>query len=229
MNHVLTTLAICSLAGAAHAQTIGIDFGDLGNITPGNYNNVDHLQNPVFNLVDTTGAGTGITLNVTDTFWPGSNQSGTGVPAGDAAGIPASATADNLFGSLTEFGGFTEPTGGITFGGLDATGATTYDFMFFGSRMGVSDNRETLYSLTGANSGSAALDTANNTSDVAWVTGMRADANGEIVLSVTAGENNTNSSGFYYLGYIEIGVVPTPASAALLGAGALAASRRRRS
>jgi len=229
MNHVLTSLAIAALAGAAHAQTVGIDFGDLGNITPGNYNNVDHLQNPIFNLVDTSGAGTGITLNVTDTFWPGSNQSGSGAPGGDAAGIPANATADNLFGSLSEFGGFTEPTGGVTFGGLDASGTTTYDFMFFGSRMGVSDNRETLYELAGANSGSAALDTANNTDNVARIMGMRADSNGEIVLNVTAGENNTNSFGFYYLGYIEIGIVPTPASAALLGAGTLCAARRRRS
>lgn len=228
MFKLTSCVLVAGLVAAAQGQIIGIDFGDINSPTGGNYNNVDHLQNPVFNLIDLTGAGTGITLNVTDTFWPGSNQSGTTAPAGDAGGIPITATRDNLFGSLTEFGGFTEPTGGATFGGLDATGATMYNFLFFGSRMGVTDNRETQYELTGANSGMAWLNTANNTSDVALIDGIRANANGEIVLGVTAGPNNTNSNGFWYLGFVQITIVPGPSSAALLGMGGLVGFRRRR-
>jgi hypothetical protein len=228
MYRTATTLVIACAGSAAFAGVVGVDFGDLSNITPGNYNNVDHIQNPIFNLIDTDGNGTGYTLNVTDNFWPGSNQSGAPSGSGDASGIPTQATSDNLFGSLAAFGGFTEPTGGFTIGGLDATGATTYDFMFFGSRMGVSDNRETMYTATGASSDFALLDTANNTSNVARLTGIRADANGEIVISVTAGPNNTNSFGFYYLGCMEFAAVPAPSTAALLGLGSLAACRRRR-
>lgn len=222
-------LVAAGLVGSAYGQQIiGIDFGDLNNQTGGNYNNVTHLQNPLFNLVDTTGAGTGITLNVTDSFWPGSNTGGTGAPTGDAAGLPASATADNLFGSLIQFGDFLEPTGGVTFGGLDATGATQYNFLFFASRMGVSDNRESVYSLDGANSGMAILNAANNTSNVALIDGIRANANGEITLSITASDNNTSANKFWYLGYVQITVVPAPSTAALLGLGGLVATRRRR-
>lgn len=232
MNNVTTLpIALSLLAGTACAQTVGIDFGDLSNLTGGNYNNVDHLQNPLFNLVDFDGNGTGIGLSVHDTFWPGSNQGGTGAPGGDAAGVPASATADNLFGSTSTFGGFLEPTGGVTFSGLDTSGNTMYEFMFFASRMGVSDNREALYTLDGANTGSTTLDAANNTDNVAFATGILPDASGEIVLTATAGPNNTNSFGFYYLGYVEITAVPvpTPASASLIGLGGLVALRRRRS
>lgn len=227
LSLVLASAAPLAQAGVAGA--VAVDFGDQGNLTPGNYNNVDHIQNPIFNMVDLNGNGTGYTLTINDTFWPGSNQSGAAVTGGGAAGIPGAASGDNLFGSLTDFGGFTEPTGGFVIGGLDATGATGYDFLFFGSRMNVGDNRETMYTATGSNSGFTLLDTANNTDNVALLTGIRADANGEITISVTAGPNNTNSNGFYYLGYMEMATVPAPAgSALLLGLGALLGPRRRR-
>ena len=94
--------------------------------------------------------------------------------------------------------------------------------------MGVSDNRETMYTATGSNTAFALLDTANNTSNVALISGITADANGEIVISVTAGPNNSNSDGFYSLGYLQITTVPAPSSIAFFGLGSLAAVRRRR-
>ena len=231
MKRTATSISLLALSGSVTlAGTVGVDFGDQLNITPGNYNNVDHIQNPIFNMIDTDGMGTGYTMTINDNFWPGSNTSGTAAPGGDAAGLPSQATGDNLFGSLESFGGFLEPTGGFVIGGLDASGQTVYDFLFFGSRMGVSDNRETMYTATGANSDFALLDTANNTDNVALLSGIQADANGEIVISVTAGPNNTNSSGFYYLGYMEFtsNPVPAPASAMMLGLGSLVMTRRRR-
>ena len=225
-TRTIVLAALCTAASAASAQSIGIDFGDIARLSGGNYNDIDHLQNPLFNLVDLDGNGTGIGLTVTDTFWPGSNTGGTTAPTGDAAGLPINAVSDNLFGSLVDFGGFTEPTGGVTFSGMDPS--LTYNFSFFASRMNVSDNREALYSLAGATSDFTTLDAANNTSNLAHIMGISPDANGNIVLSVTAGPNNTNSSGFYYLGYVEITVVPAPASLGLVGLGSIAALRRRR-
>lgn len=224
--NIVVLAALCTATTAASAQTIGIDFGDINRLSGGNYNDIDHLQNPLFNLVDFDGNGTGIGLTVTDNFWPGSNTGGTTSPTGDAAGLPVNAVSDNLFGSLVDFGGFLEPTGGVTFSGMDPS--LSYNFSFFASRMNVSDNREALYSLAGATNDSTTLDAANNTGTLAHIMGISPDANGDIVLSVTAGPNNTNSSGFYYLGYVQITVVPAPASLGLVGLGSLVALRRRR-
>jgi len=219
-------VALCTAATTTSAQTIGVDFGDLNRYSGGNFNDIDHLQNPLFNLVDFDGNGTGIGLTVNDNFWPGSNTGGTNAPNGDAAALPSNATSDSLFGSLVDFGGFLEPTGGVTFSGMDPN--TSYNFSFFASRMNVSDNREALYSLAGATNDSATLDAANNTGNLAHIMGISPDANGNITLSVTAGPNNTNSFGFYYLGYVEITAVPAPASLGLVGLGSLVAMRRRR-
>ncbi|USN99653.1 MAG: hypothetical protein H6810_03050 [Phycisphaeraceae bacterium] len=229
MPYVVTSLTVIVAAGSALAAPVQIDFGDLNQQTPGNVNNITHLQNPLFNLVDTTGAGSGIGIDILDAFWPGSNTSGTSTPGGDAAGIPTTATVDNLFGSEVAFGGFTEPTGGFVLTGLDASGMTAYDFMFFGSRMNVGDNRWTYYDVTGANNGRGTLNTSNNTDNVAWVTGITADANGEVYVEVGADAMNDNSFKFYYLGFMEMTsyAVPAPAGLAVVGLG-LAAGRRRR-
>ncbi len=224
--NTIAFVALCTAAGTVSAQTIGIDFGDINRYSGGNYNDVDHLQNPLFNLVDLGGNPTGIGLSVSDSFWPGSNTGGTTTPTGDAAGLPVNAVSDNLFGSLIDFGGFTEPTGGVTFSGMDPN--LSYNFSFFASRMNVSDNREALYSLAGATNDSTTLDAANNTGTLAHIMGISPDANGDITLSVTAGPNNTSSFGFYYLGYVQITVVPAPASLGLVGMGSLVALRRRR-
>ena len=189
---------------ASGSQTLYFDFGDIGQQTSGNYNNVTHLQEPVANAIDNTGIGTGITLTVTDAFWPGSNTSGTTSPTGDAALFNAQATRDNLFGSTVDFGGFTEPTGGFTLGGLSTTPGVTYSFTFFAARLGVGDNRETAYAVAGATSATAYLDASNNQSAVTAVSDIAADANGEITVTVSPGPNNNNSSGFYYLGAMQI-------------------------
>ena len=230
---MITNTAIAALtlsAGFAFGSVVQIDFGDLNNQTGGNVNNITHLQNPLFNLVDTTGVGSGIGLDVTDVFWPGSNTGGTGAPTGAASGIAPSATADNLFGSVSPFGGFTEPTGGFVLSGLDASGQTLYDFSFFASRMNVSDSRWTKYDATGANSGTASLNTSNNTDTLVTIAGISADANGEIFIGVGADSRNDNSFGFYYLGYLEIETrpVPAPGAFAVLASGGLLCARRRR-
>jgi len=81
--------------------------------------------------------------------------------------------------------------------GLDK--ALTYNLSFFGARGGVSDNRETKYTVVGTNEGEASLNTSSNTSNTVSVSSIKPDANGKITVTVTSGANNNNGSGFYYI------------------------------
>ena len=225
-RQINVALLSCALALPALANVIRYDFGDQTTPTPGNWNNFSHLAEPIFNSIDETGAATGIAVRVTAPFWPGSNQNGTTTPGGAAAGLPGVATRDNLFGNLVDFGGNTAPQAQLTISGLNP--ALTYDFGFFGSRMGVGDNRETSYTVTGANNGVGLLNTANNSSEMAFVNGIAPTANGTITVDVTAGANNTSANRFYYLGVMTINPVPAPAGAAALALVGLGLAGRRR-
>lgn len=231
---ILPVIVCAASATSSPGAIIYVDFGDpaqQSNVTGWNniVSNTDGGSS-LANVVDSAGNSTGISMTLTDPFWPGSNQNGTTSPAGAAGAVfLPSATRDNLFGSVSAFGGFTEPTGGYLLSGLDPSGNTTYRFTFFGSRTGVTDNRETAYMLDGANSTTVYLNTANNLSEVAVATGMIPDAAGNIALTVAPGPNNTNSSRFYYIGAMQVisTVIPEPTSILILSLGAGLLGRRR--
>jgi hypothetical protein len=237
MRRVLSLALVLGLAAvqSASAATVFYDFGDSAQQTPGNYNNVTvNPPNDTLNLlnsIDSTGASTGITLAMSG-FFTGSNQNGPTTPTGDAAIFSGQATRDNAFGHAAAFGvNPLTPMGTVVFGGLDGSGATAYDFTFFASRTGVSDNREALYSLTGANSGSTTLNASGNTSQVATAAGIIPTSAGVITLNVSPGANNNSASQFYYLGAIRLEsspAIPEPTSLAIAGlAGAALLFRRR--
>ncbi|MCC6240230.1 MAG: PEP-CTERM sorting domain-containing protein [Phycisphaerales bacterium] len=231
-------------AGAASGATVLIDFSDDQNYTGTDswgrsWNNVNHYNSagPVngMGLKDTTGSSTGIDLfisndaSVTDKVgFSGRNIDGATSPDGQAAarGYPVSATRDSLFGSTAQFGGLTVESVRLTLKGLDSSQA--YDLYFFASRMGVSDNRETEYEVAGATTTSAYLNAANNSGNITSLTNFFSDANGEITIKIDPGPNNTNGSGFYYLGVMELVAVPEPVSLSLLSLGGLALLSRRR-
>ena len=103
--------------------------------------------------------------------------------------------------------------------------------MSVSSRMGVTDNRETQYAVTGGGgTESVFLNVANNTSNLASLAGVVPDAGNQIVIDIDPGPNNNNGSGFFYLGVLEINSspVPEPAGMGLLGVAGLALLRRRR-
>ncbi len=181
-------------------STVYFDFGSSGRQTAGNCNNVTEGQSPVTDAVDGNGNATGISLSVTDAFWPGANIDGTTTPDGDAAMLNPQTTRDSLFGNTVEFGGSTEPTGGFTLAGLSTQPGVTYTLVFFASRMGASDNRETAYQVVGANSGTAYLNPADNRNALAVVPGIIPAPGGTITVTVGPGPNNDNPYGFYYLG-----------------------------
>ena len=184
--------------------TVYFDFGGSSRQTSGNCNNVTELQSPVTDAVDSNGNATGISLTVTDAFWPGSNSDGTTTPAGDAAMFHPLTTGDSLFGNTVAFGGSTEPTGGFTLSGLSTAPGVSYTLVFFASRMGVSDNRETACQVAGANSGTAYLNASDNRSAVAVVSGIVPAPGGTITVTVGPGPNNNNPNGFYYLGGLRL-------------------------
>lgn len=227
-------LTLLSTAAPASASVLLFDFGDgaAANTSPAPTNNVTPAQLPVSNATDSTGSATGISL-ATMGFNPGSNGNGTLAPTGAAAIFDVLATKDNLFGHIQPFSPNPSlPMGTLTFSGLDASGGTSYSFDFFASRTGVGDNRSTIYSVSGLNSGSATLDAANNTSNLGTVLGIIPDGSGNITVNITAAAANNNANGFFYIGALRLttAAVPEPSAAAFLGLALIAPlSRRRRS
>jgi hypothetical protein len=189
-----------------------IDFGvDVQNTTIGNWNNFIDQTVPAsaLNLINNTGASTGEILTLTDSFdLYNRNNQGTQTPGVFFGGFPLPTTAarDSFFGESVTFnngGPSTETTGGFTFSGLEV--GKYYSFRIFASRIGVTDNRETLYIITGnAGAQTATLDAANNTSNVAAILYVQPSSSGNITIQATTGPNNTNIYGFYYLGAIEM-------------------------
>lgn len=245
---ILLALALaCGVAftSAAHAATLFFDFGDAGaawatpssaNYNAINVNPTDPANLILFNTMDSTGAWTGIGAQASG-FFTGANYNGPTAGAGTASGDAAAifhpgALNDNAFGHVGTFNGTTNPTGTVLFSGLDASGNTTYSFTMFGSRMGVADNRETQYTVSGVNSGVSLLNTSANTSNVANVLDIVPNANGEITLSITAGPNNTSASKFWYLGALRIesttSTIPEPGTLSLLALSGLALVVKRR-
>lgn len=225
--------AFCSAVTTVSATTMFFDFGDSNQPSAAsNYNDVVMNGNPqpiVFaNTIDSTGIATGIGLTVSG-FFPGSNQNGTTTPGGAAGStFIATATRDNAFTHVSSFGGqTTNPTGLLVFTGLDNSAA--YNFTFFGSRTGVTDNRETKYTVTGSNSNFALLNTSNNTDTTVDVTSIFPAA-GSISITVEAGPNNNNgTTKFAYLGALRVErVIPEPSTVGLLAATSLGMFFRRR-
>lgn len=174
------------------------------------------------NLVTTSNEATTASLVMIRRF-NGVNENGTL----ESTLYPADATRDSLYGNTGEFGGLSNIFPAFKITGLDPS--TAYDFTFYASRMGVTDNRETGYTLEGANSGFAALDAANNVDGFATAAGIFPTAGGEITISIAPTDNNTNAgTRFTYLGVlrVESSPIPEPSAAALAAIGLLTLTRR---
>jgi len=177
-------------------DSVLIDFGD--NLTPEPWINItDPQAGSAEDMISKFGIATGIDVTINDAF---NNINRTGETNTDASlGLPMTVTADNFFGNVAPFAGQEQPTGGMDFTDLDTS--KVYSFSIFASRSNVSDQREAMYTLTGAGIDSMALNASNNT-DRKAVINMKPDADGTINLTAKPGPGNDNGSGFYFIGSV---------------------------
>ena len=179
------------------ADTLLIDFGTV--LSPAPWNNITSLRaDSLYQLIDEEGRSTTVTLKVVDPF-PGYVSAGTRTPA-SSLGLPSSASSDGFFGNALPFGGLVDPTGAVELAGLDPN--LEYSIQIFASRT-ATDNRETRYVLSGATVDSFFLDAASN-DDRAVEARMRPSDAGTIRVMASAGPNNNNANGFFYLGAMRL-------------------------
>ena len=185
--------------------TININFGD----TPSSsslWNNVTSQSPYIVGLKDIEGNNTGVIVKFHDAF-NGSNGLGAETTT-TLMNMPSEVSKSCFWGySQGNFEGKPlQPTGGFAF--IHLNKELAYDFTFYSSRTGCTDNRETLYCLTGADRFKGYLDAANNTDNTVTVSNVLPDDNGVITLSVSPGENNSNIYKFYYINALQINAHP---------------------
>src|SRR5690606_20876089 len=78
-----------------------------------------------------------------------------------------------------------------------------YDLCFFASYPSGA-GRETKYTVTGANEVITALDPVANTTEIACARGVQPDEQGYITITLTKGDNNTTSNGFYCINALRL-------------------------
>lgn len=157
------------------------------------WNPSSELADPILNMIDENGNNTGFALAITDGF-SAVNDLGAW---GNSLGLPDEVAVDAFWGDKLM------PDGQLTLSNLNKS--DKYDLVFYGSRRDVSNNQETVYEVKGANSGSASLNTSNNKSEVAIVTGITPDTDGNITILTKAGPNNNTPERFYYLNAMIVG------------------------
>jgi hypothetical protein len=190
------------IAPAPLTNQVNIDFGDKATTLAG-WNNMTSvaLNSTVSSLVDATGTSTALSIKVNDAF-NGVNQSGPSATT-TSLSLPGDVSIDCFFGNGAGlWGGIAEPTGGFLVAGLYP--GQQYDFSFFGSRMSVSDNRETYYTVSGDKTETVYLNASNNSTNVVSVTQVKAKGDGTISIAMGAGANNNQTNKFFYINALVI-------------------------
>ena len=149
------------------------------------------------NMLTTGGIATPYDLQMVTRF-NGVNENGTEF----STLFPLDATRDSFYGNTELFNNQENifPVFKLT----DLDPATAYDLLFYASRMGVGDTRETRYTVTGASETIVDFNVSNNELEVATAADVLPDSNGEITVAITPGPNNDNGNHFTYLGVMQI-------------------------
>lgn len=172
-----------------------LDFGN--NAASDRWNQINSfLAGTSVNLKDSLGSYTGIKLTIKERF-NGVNTDGP-TTTNTSLKMPSNVSRYSYFGnSKAPFNGMTIVQSQVELSGLDKN--LKYNLTFFGSRGAVTDNRETKFICNGSNEVIVRLNTSSNTSNTVVAHNITPDNAGKITVTITAGENNNNGSGFYYL------------------------------
>ncbi|MFD1629266.1 GDSL-type esterase/lipase family protein [Pseudopedobacter beijingensis] len=215
-NKVISTTSILTYAkpyipsSYSSAGKIMIDFGTSTNSTTSttdNYwNNITSVSSGFASpLQNQNGEITPFTIHVHAPF---TNTNINGTLSGPVD-YPENAIKDSFYGYTTGVfsGGSSYEKSGVTLSNLDTD--KSYSLTFYASRIATaSDNRETKYTVKGKTEQSVILNILNNTSNIVSVHNMEPDNNGNIIIEVTASDNNTHVNRFYYLGILDIEYKP---------------------
>lgn len=176
-----------------------INFGQ--NDAP-KWNKIGHLEgSTVPSLKDENDDYTNISITITQRF-NGMNSNGEKETT-TAFNMPASVSGQSYFGNSKGVWDKLEiRQSQFKLSGLNKNG--TFNLCFFGSRGGVNDNRETKFIVSGANSKTVNLNTTKNQTNIVCADNIKPDTNGDIIVTVTAGDNNDNEYGFYFLGAMRL-------------------------
>jgi len=183
-------------------KPIWVNFG--GNSVPSEWNSLTQYTagTAVPNLRDQVGANTNIGITIVEGF-NNRNQSGPTATT-TSFNMPSSVSSDSYYGNSKAVWESKSVTQSV----LKLTGLNTtkkYNFCFFGSRANSgTENRETKYMVKGTNEVVALLDAANNISNIACAEQVSPNAAGEITITITAGSNNNNAYGFYYINALQL-------------------------
>ena len=183
-----------------------LDFGSAVRTTQTDPNNTWNNVTPEIgtsdtgvleNMLTTGGIATPYDLQMVARF-NGVNENGTEF----STLFPLDATRDSFYGNTEPFNNQENIFPVFKLTGLDP--ATAYDLLFYASRMGVGDIRETRYTVTGASETIVDFNVSNNEFEVATAADVLPDSNGEITVALTPGPNNDNGNHFTYLGVMQI-------------------------
>lgn len=152
-------------------------------------------------LKNNTNNYTGVSAVIIERF-NGANTSGESTTTTELD-MPSAVSSSAFYGNAKGvFGGLLITKGTIKITGLNKN--KTYSLCYYGSRNSSTDNRETKFITTGANEVVVNQNSANNKTTVSWAENVYPNDNGEITITVTAGSNNTNSFGFFYINALRI-------------------------
>ncbi len=166
-----------------------------------NFNTWPYAGSVINNLSDDGGNVSGINVTLVD-GWAGANDVGAST-GGNSGVFPDNVMKTNYYESTTN-------AKRIRITGLP-TGSNKYNLVFFASRGGVNDNRNTTYSYGGQ---SVTLNAASNTSNIVQIQGVTPDANGTIEFTA----QKQAAAAFGYIGalviqsYIDNGIPLSPES-----------------
>ncbi len=192
----ITTIDISFPPIQALISPVKIDFG---------YNNA---ADPVWNIFSSHATGSYMNYlrnaNISET--PIKLLIATGFTGTNSNGPSSTSTVLNMHGNVS-YDSFYSDGLNLAQGVIEIQNLHVYSphkFTFFGSRAGVSDNRETVYEVVGNNKNSAALNPSGNTTAVALVSGIYPKSDGSVSIIVKPGVNNNNSNKYYYINALQI-------------------------